>query len=378
MGAHLSAAVKAAVVADLVGGNLSVRALAHRHGTSPSAVRRLSDGIVRPPCDCGRPCGHGGHCHSRMGSNERGAGWFCRKKGDRLRWTAEAEGYLREHYPLGTGPREMRAVLGVMLGRELSAGAMQVKASYLGLKRPLDRIKLLQNQGYKVGRPAAVHLPVLYVKRAPRGRPASQWKEWRMPHEADACFAYMIAQSREADRFALLRQHRAAVEAANLAVQRERRLAAEVARPDLKPDVNRGGAVKSAAQKHAEAEARIAGRVATLLPTTKEKTSAEVALSIKRREASRLRWAKKGIELKPLQPGEVVNEKKPYVHPAAAMERAAVAALNRPREDLGNVLPTARADPSTKGVRFSMLSSKIDPFREARLAQALEGSRGRI
>ncbi len=47
--------------------------------------------------------------------------------------------------------------------------------------------------------------------------------------------------------------------------------------------------------------------------------------------------------------------------------------------DAPNVLPTARADPASKGVRFSMMAmAGPDPLAEARRRQVAEGARGRV
>ncbi len=67
-----------------------------------------------------------------------------------------------------------------------------------------------------------------------------------------------------------------------------------------------------------------------------------------------------------------------FVHPVKAAELAAIARLDRPRAEHGNVFPTVRADPSSKGVPYTMASSRVDPFREARRRQAERGSVGRL
>lgn len=60
-------------------------------------------------------------------------------------------------------------------------------------------------------------------------------------------------------------------------------------------------------------------------------------------------------------------------------ERAVIVQLYVPRPVVENTIPTARADPATKGKPYSMSSmSGPDPDRERRLRQMAEASKGRV
>ncbi len=62
-----------------------------------------------------------------------------------------------------------------------------------------------------------------------------------------------------------------------------------------------------------------------------------------------------------------------------ATPRVTIAQLNERYRDAEKPLPTARADPATKGVPYRMVAMRgPDPSREARLRQMAEASKGRV
>ena len=76
---------------------------------------------------------------------------------------------------------------------------------------------------------------------------------------------------------------------------------------------------------------------------------------------------------------DFVPPRKKWVNPTARANQLALRSLDRPRTPVENVLPTARAVPTDKGVPFRMGSSLMpDPMREVRLRQIAESGRGRV
>ena len=333
MGLVLSAERRVLIEAAIRGTGRSLRAISEEFGCSWKTVRRIADRLSadRGCCGCGRPSGHKGHCRVRLvvmalrsGRKRRWAG------GRRPVWTDAADEVLRLGYPSGVAMVQLRAEVGAVLGRAMSAPAIWDRAGKLGLKRASMRQALLAS-GSRVGRPAGTKNSRPYVRVG--------WRPTRpitlAAIEADLVFEYLIERDYVETELAFHRALR----------------------------------VKRSAARHIYNESRAAERLKWAAIIDRQAAAAE--------EADRKRRAAR--EAKAAQRAAKASTVERFVHPAHLTEKLALATLNRLVSPVENVLPTARADPATKGVPYRMAAFTVpDPMREVRLRQMAEAGRGRV
>lgn len=144
--------VKAKIRASLTGTLETQAVIAARFVVSQSTVMKISRTLTRPPCGCGRPFSHDGHCRFRASVNASVKAALDNARTAHLRWTEEMDAMLCIDYPAGEDLGVMASKVSQMLGARVTALAVQSRVSRLDLHRPENYWAILAIRR-KCGRP---------------------------------------------------------------------------------------------------------------------------------------------------------------------------------------------------------------------------------
>jgi hypothetical protein len=130
--------------------NWSPQRVADEEGVSLSAVLRNCRGIERPPCGCGRPASHKGHCLARAATNPRVAAARANIIESREVWTDAVDEILRSTYPSGVEIDAISTAVSLLTGFYVSTVAIASRVARLDLHRPAWFMSRMATTG-KVG-----------------------------------------------------------------------------------------------------------------------------------------------------------------------------------------------------------------------------------